>query len=82
MEYLVFGRTEYAQPLALLTTVRSDAVPTLDDLDVGTDWLELAVVPAEELIWIVRDGEMLAVGAGHGRHRSSASSSGSGRYTS
>jgi hypothetical protein len=65
MRYLVFGRTEYAAPLALVTTVESAAVPTLDDLDVGADWLELVVVPTDELIWIVRDGAHVAVGAGH-----------------
>lgn len=58
--YLVFGRTEYAQPLALVSTVDADAPPPLDDLGVGTDWLELALVPLGDVIWIVRDGDMVA----------------------
>lgn len=58
--YLVFGRTEYAQPLALVSTVDADAPPQLDDLGVGMDWLELALVPLGDVIWIVRDGDMVA----------------------
>ena len=64
MEFLVFGRTEYAQPLGLVTTIEAATQPALDDLDVGTDWLELVAVPADEIIWILRDGETVAVGAG------------------
>ncbi len=66
MQYLVFGRTAYAEPLGLLTTVQADTVPMLDDLDVGAAWLELVLVPADEIVWIVRNGETVAVGAGHG----------------
>ena len=58
--YLVFGRTEYAQPLALVSTVDADMPPRLDDLGVGTDWLELALVPSDDVIWIVRDGDLVA----------------------
>jgi hypothetical protein len=57
MEYLVFGRTEYAEPLALVTTVAAASTPTVDDLGIGDDWLELTLVPADETIWILRDGE-------------------------
>lgn len=56
-QHLIFGRTEYAEPLALVTTVDAGSTPTLDDLDVGTDWLELVVVPEEAAIWVLRDGE-------------------------
>jgi len=62
--YLVFGRTEYAQPLALVSTVDVDMPPRLDDLGVGTDWLELALVPSDDVIWIVRDGDLVADRAG------------------
>lgn len=56
MEQLVFGRTDYAEPLAFVTTVDAVSTPTLDELDVGTDWLELVVIPADAIIWILRDG--------------------------
>jgi hypothetical protein len=57
--YLVFGRTDYAEPLALLTTVESDDPPDRSDLDVGDDWLELVAVPEPEAIWIIRDGHLV-----------------------
>ena len=57
MEYLVFGRTDYAEPLSAVTTVEAASTPTVDDLGIGTDWLELVVIPADEIIWILRDGE-------------------------
>jgi len=56
MEYLVFGRTAYAEPLALVTTVEASS-PTVAELGVGDDWLELVAIPADEVIWILRDGE-------------------------
>lgn len=56
-QHLIFGRTEYAEPLALVTAVDTAATPTLDDLDVGTGWLELVVVPEAAAIWMLRDGE-------------------------
>jgi hypothetical protein len=62
--YLVFGRTEYARPLALLTTVEADAQPRTADLGVGADWLELVLVPSDEVIWILRDGALVAGGEG------------------
>jgi hypothetical protein len=57
--YLVFGRTDYAEPLALLTTMESDAAPARHDLDVGDGWLELVAVPETEAIWVVRDGHLV-----------------------
>lgn len=63
MEYLVCGRTDYAQPLALVRTVEAARPPALDDLGVGGDWLELVLVPAEAIIWILRDGETTEVTA-------------------
>jgi hypothetical protein len=57
--YLVFGRTQYAEPLALLTTVESTDPPTRQDLDVDDDWLELVVVPETEAIWVVRNARLV-----------------------
>lgn len=62
--YLVFGRTEYAQPLALLSSVEADTPPQVDDLDVGEDWLELVLVPSDDVIWVLRDGNLVAEWAG------------------
>lgn len=62
--YMVFGRTEYAQPLALLSTVEADAPPQVDDLDVGEDWLELVLVPSDDVIWVLRDGNLVVEWAG------------------
>jgi hypothetical protein len=56
VEHLVFGRTDYAAPLAFVTRVHAASTPTLDDLEVGTDWLELVVIPAAAIIWVLRDG--------------------------
>lgn len=55
--YLVFGRTEYAEPLALVSTVDAAAPPAIDDLDTGSEWLELVLVPAAAAIWVLRDGD-------------------------
>jgi hypothetical protein len=54
--YLVFGRTAYAEPLALLSTVDAATPPAIDDLDVGDGWLELVLVPEDAAIWVLRDG--------------------------
>jgi hypothetical protein len=61
MEYLVFGRAEYAEPLGLVTTVEAASTPSVDDLGLGSDWLELVLVPADEIIWILRDGDPVRV---------------------
>jgi hypothetical protein len=57
--YLVFGRTQYAEPLALLTTMESTDPPTRQDLVVGDDWLELVVVPETAAIWVVRNARLV-----------------------
>lgn len=62
-EFMVFGRTEYAEPLALVTTVRSATTPGLRELDAGTGWLELVVVPVDAVIWILRDGDLVGSSA-------------------
>ena len=53
-ELLVFGRTEYAEPL----TARGTAAPGDDVLAAhpGT-WVELVAFPQSAVHWIIRDGE-------------------------
>jgi hypothetical protein len=75
MEHLVFGRTDYAEPLAFVTTVDVAGTPTLDDLHVGTGWLELVAVPADAVSWILRDGAPVPTAV---RARASASEPGGG----
>lgn len=54
MTLLVYGRTEYAEPLVELGTAS-------DDSDVrgsyDGDWVELVSFPVDAVHWIVRDGE-------------------------
>jgi hypothetical protein len=49
----VYGRTEYAEPLAQLGTVD-------DATDVRTayegEWVELVAIPEHAIHWIIRDG--------------------------
>ena len=53
-ELLVFGRTEYAEPL----TDRGVAAAGDDVLAAHPGaWVELVVFPREAVHWIVRDGE-------------------------
>lgn len=59
MRYLVYGRTEYADPLEQITIVESDEVPTVETAGVGGDWLQLVVIPEDEVIWIQRDGDLV-----------------------
>ena len=53
-DLLVFGRTEYAEPLAALGT----AAPGADVLATYPGkWVELVVFPREAAHWIIREGE-------------------------
>jgi hypothetical protein len=61
---MVFARREYAEPLALVQTIETDAPPALSDLDVGDDWLELVLVPQTAAIWVIRDARLAADRAG------------------
>lgn len=56
-EHLVLGRTHYAEPLELVTTVDVPGTPVLEELGIGTDWLELVAIPTAAVIWVLRDGE-------------------------
>jgi hypothetical protein len=51
---LVYGRTEYAEPL-----VQVGSVDEGDDVRAAFpgEWVELVVIPAEAVHWIVRDGQ-------------------------
>jgi len=49
----VYGRTEYAEPLAELGT--ADEGSDLRAAYAG-DWVELAVFPEDAIHWIIRDG--------------------------
>ena len=53
MSSLVYGRTEYAEPLVQLGTT--------DDEDVQRafpeEWVELVTFPEDRVVWIVRDGQ-------------------------
>jgi hypothetical protein len=53
-ELLVFGRTEYAEPL----TERGTAGPEDDVLAAHPGaWVELVTFPRSAVHWIIRDGE-------------------------
>ena len=53
-DLLVFGRTEYAEPL----TERGTAANREDVLAAYPgDWVELVAFPGSAVHWIVRDGE-------------------------
>jgi hypothetical protein len=53
-ELLVFGRTEYAEPLT-----EQGAVAAGEDVRARYPgaWVELVVFPREAVQWIIRDGE-------------------------
>lgn len=54
MTLLVFGRTEYAEPLVELGTADEDR----DVLDAYEgEWVELVAFPVDAVHWIVRDGQ-------------------------
>lgn len=52
-DLLVFGRTEYAEPLRQLGEAEGeDVLATYRD-----QWVELVTVPRSAVHWIIRDGE-------------------------
>ena len=53
-ELLVFGRTEYAEPLAARATAALG-----DDVLAANpaEWVELVTFPLSAVHWIIRDGE-------------------------
>ena len=58
--WLVYGRTEYAEPLAeqgLLTDPEAGEVAERVAAAFGGEWVELVAFPASAAHWILRDGE-------------------------
>ncbi len=57
----VYARTEYAEPLEHLRDVEADdpAALSVEDATGGGDWLEVAVIPADRVVWVIRDGELV-----------------------
>ena len=54
MTVRVYGRTEYAEPLAELGVVEDgEDVPGAYE----GEWVELVAFPEEAIHWIIRDGE-------------------------
>jgi hypothetical protein len=56
MTLLVYGRTEYAEPLVELGTATDDS-----DVRVEYDgeWVELVAFPEEAVQWIIREGKQI-----------------------
>lgn len=54
--YLIYGRTEYPEPLEQVGEIDWDGVGSAAEAGVGTDWLELVLIPAEDVVWLQRDG--------------------------
>ena len=53
-DLLVFGRTEYAEPLT-----EEGVAPTVNDVPTihPGPWVELVAFPRDAVHWIIRDGE-------------------------
>lgn len=66
MRWRVMARTEYAEPLEQQAVVESDEAPDLAAATTAADaahdapqeWLEVAVVPDDAVLWVIRDGEL------------------------
>ena len=52
--YLVFGRSEYSEPLRQLGTLET---PERAREEFGADVIELSLVPEAELVWVIREGQ-------------------------
>ncbi len=56
----VYTRTEWAEPLTRLDAVEADDVPDVDAaVGVDHDWLEVAVIRDDALVWVIRDGDLV-----------------------
>ena len=53
MTMLVYGRTEYAEPLVQLGTTDEEDVQRA----FPGEWVELVTFPKDRVVWIVRDGQ-------------------------
>lgn len=66
MRWRVMARTEYAEPLEEHAIVESVEAPDLSTATAAADafhdepqaWLEVAVVPDDAVLWVIRDGEL------------------------
>ena len=67
MTLLVYGRTAYADPLEEVGSVEGG-----EDVRAAFpgDWVELVVIPEQDLHWIVRDGKEVEGERGFVRARS------------
>jgi hypothetical protein len=63
---LVFGRTDYAQPLEQVGTAadRDEVLSAFPG-----EWVELVAIPETEIEWIVRDGKEVEGERGFARAR-------------
>lgn len=68
----VFARTEYADPLSHEGEVDSDGVPDLATATDRDDWLEVAVIPDDAMIWVIRDGHLVEDPADRPRQEATA----------
>lgn len=61
MTYLVFTRTEYAQPLEYLETIEAEpGQVSLADIPRGDEgWLEVMLVPETAMTWVLRDADLV-----------------------
>lgn len=61
MTYLVFTRTEYAQPLEYLETIEADpATVSIADVPRGDEgWLEVMLIPEPSMTWVLRDADLV-----------------------
>jgi hypothetical protein len=62
--YLIFARDRYEEPLELHGDVEADddaaAAGSARDALGGGDWIEIQLVPADAIRWIVRPAEEVA----------------------
>jgi len=58
--YHIYGRTTYAEPLTLISSIRIDdnspISQTILDQQAAIEWVELVAIPDDKIIW-ARSGE-------------------------
>lgn len=59
--FLLFGRTEYAQPLQYVRTISTSGDgPDLEQLrqqEQKTPWIELVLIPEEAIVTVIPEGQ-------------------------
>lgn len=56
--FLVFGRTDYAEPLAELGLLEADGPREAEAASIerfGEQWVELSLVPESTVVWVLND---------------------------